>query len=59
MKMTDEQDGPHDWKARRASVQSELDPLLKTGLQPQLYQTLSVSMFGLKKSLPISDIMTA
>ena len=28
---------------RRASVQSELEPLLKSGFEPQLYQTLSVS----------------
>jgi hypothetical protein len=41
--MSEDQYDPSRLNDRRASVQSELDPLLKSGFEPQLYQTLSVS----------------
>ena len=41
--MSEDQDDPSHLNDRRASVQSVLDPLLKSGLEPQLYQTFRVS----------------
>ena len=41
--MAEDQDDTSAVNARRMSVDSELEPLLKSGLEPHLYHTISVS----------------
>jgi hypothetical protein len=41
--MTEDQDDTPGRNARRISVDRELEPILKSGLEPHLYHTIRVS----------------